>query len=220
MHVILGDEEQNQAEAYPEWCDLSWFHNCKDITVDVELHYHDAPEIWLWHEGAADGIVDGQEIALTPGVMVYTPPGCLHSYHARGRHSNTGIVPRMREGQRGGHLHVDETGENPVPEMPAFHVAPEDSHAQHPAAFPPGAFLQSAYRATYEADDRVLRAVTTGWTAILVREGSLAATVDGSEVELGESELLIVDRSCSVDVRAAAASEVAFAFGWPPEAGR
>jgi len=62
--------------------------------------------------------------------------------------------------------------------------------------------------------------VTTGWTAILVREGSLAATVDGSEVELGESELLIVDRSCSMNVRAVAAAEVVFAFGWPPEAGR
>lgn len=220
MHIILGYEDQNQAEAYPEWCDLSWFHNCKDITVDVELHYHDAPEVWLWHEGAADGIVGGREVALTPGVMVYTPPGCLHSYQARGRHSNTGIVPRMREGQRGGHLHVDETGEDPVPEMPAFHFAPEDSLPSDPTVFPSGAFLKSAYCATYAADDRVLRTMTTGWTALLVREGSLAATVDDSEVELGESELLIVDRSSSVDVKAVTASEVAFAFGRPPEARR
>ena len=63
MHVVLSNEEQNRPEAYPAWCNLSWFHNCRDITGDVETHYHDAAEIWLWHEGTAEGVVDGKEVS-------------------------------------------------------------------------------------------------------------------------------------------------------------
>ena len=63
MHVVLSEEEQNRPEAYPEWCNLSWFYNCRGITGDAEPHYHDAAEIWLWHEGAADGVVEGKEVS-------------------------------------------------------------------------------------------------------------------------------------------------------------
>ncbi len=217
MHVILSQQDQGRPEAYPEWCNLSWFYNCCRITGDVEPHYHDAAEIWLWHEGAAGGVVDGEEVSLCPGVMVYAPAGCLHSYRAHDQHSNTGIVPRWESWMRPGHLHVEETGENPSPEMPAFHFPPEDNHPRCPAVFPPGAFLKTAYRGRYEAAANVLNTVTTSWMAILVREGRLAATIDGSAMAVNVPELLIVDQSCSMEVRAETASELVFAVGRPPD---
>ena len=217
MHVVLGKEEQNRPEAYPQWCNLSWFHDCRGLTGDVKPHYHDAAEIWLWHEGGADGVVDGEEVSLDPGVMVYTPAGCLHAYRARGRHSNTGILPRRESWMRAGHLHVDQTGEDPSPEMPAFHFLPQENTPQSPAVFPPGAFLKAAYRGHYEAGAKVLDTVPSGWLAILVREGRLAATLDGSSVVLNEPELLIIGRSSAVTVAAETASELAFAVGWPPD---
>ena len=217
MYVVLNPEQQNQPESYPDWCNLSWFHDCRGITGDVEPHYHDAPEIWLWHEGSAEGVVDGEKIALSPGAMVYTPAGCLHSYQAHGQHSNTGIVPRRESWMRHGHLHVEETGESPSSEMPAFHFGPEEGLPGDPAVFPRGAFLKAAYRGQYEANTDVLQTTTTGWTAILVREGRLAATVDRNAVVVSGPDLLIVGRSCSMEARAEVACELAFAVGWPHE---
>jgi len=217
VHIVLSNEDQNRPEAYPEFCHLGWFHNCRARTGDVEPHYHDAAEIWLWHEGTADGVVDGREVALRPGVMVYTPPGCLHSYRAHGRHSNTGITPRPESWMRRGHLHVEETGAPPSPEMPAFCFAPAENPPGAPAVFPPGAFLKTACRGQYEAGADVLKTVTAGWLAVLVREGRLAVAVDGAAVAVNESELLIAGPACAVEARAQAASELAFAVGWPPQ---
>ena len=118
---------------------------------------------------------------------------------------------------RHGHLHVEETGENPSPQMSAFHFSPEESRPEGPALFPPGAFLKTVYRGQYEAGTGVLQTVTTSWMAILVREGRLAATLDGSSMVLNEPELLILGRSSAVTVAAETASELAFAVGWPPD---
>ena len=118
---------------------------------------------------------------------------------------------------RDGHLHVEETAENLSPEMPAFHLRPGESHPRCPAVFPSGAFLKTAYRGQYEAGANVWNTVTTSWMAILVREGRLAATVDGTAVVINEPELLIVEQSCSMEVRAEAACDLAFAVGWSPE---
>ena len=118
---------------------------------------------------------------------------------------------------RDGHLHVEETGEELSPESAAFHLPPEESNPRCPAVFPPSAFLKTAYRGQYEAGANVLNTVTTSWTAILVREGCLAATVDATAVVVNEPELLIVDQSCCLAVRAEASCELAFAVGWPRE---
>ena len=134
MYVVLKSTEQGQPDAYPAWCSTSWFHDFRDITSDVESHYHDAAEIWLWHEGGADGVVDGEKVSLVPGVMVYTPAKCLHDYRAHGRHSNTGIGPRPESWMRSGHLHVEKTGENLSPEMAAYHCeTPAGSGRWHDA---------------------------------------------------------------------------------------
>ncbi len=218
MYVLLDEAEQNRPDAYPEWCDLSWFHNCRSISGDVERHYHDAPEIWLWHEGDAEAVVDGEPASLCPGVVVYTPAGCLHSYQQHGRHSNTGIVPQLLPSMRRGHLPPDETGEQPSPEASAFCLGPEENDWRPPAVFPAEAFLRSAYSGQYQSGDTVLRTTTEGWVAILAREGSLGGTVDGGAIEISEPQLLILGPLSVIQLRARTACEVAFAVGWPPEA--
>ena len=216
MYLVLNNDEQNQPESYPKWCNLSWFHDCRGIQGNVEPHYHDAAEIWLWHEGSADALVDAHPISMYPGLMVYTPAGCLHSYQADGQHSNTGIVPRLAPSMRHGHLHVEQTRESPSPEIPAFHFLPEENHPEAPAVFPPAAFLKSAYRGQYEAGASVLQVTLPSWAAVLVREGRLAVTIDGNALEVNEYELLILDCDSVVEIRAKTACELAFAIGWSP----
>ena len=216
MHVLLSQEEQNQPAPYPPWCNLSWFYNCRGISGDVELHYHDAAEIWLWHEGTGESVVDGQDIPLRPGTMVYTPAGCQHSYQTTGKHSNTGIVPRKEDWMRTGHLHVLETGESPTPEMASFHFPSEANQPGNPVRSPTGAFLSSAFHGTFDAGENIMRTTTSGWTAILVREGILEAIVDETSLVVREPELLIASDSSQLDLRAQTASEVVFAVGWPP----
>ena len=215
MYIILDRQEQNQPERYPAWCGLSWFHNCVDIDADVERHYHDLPEIWLWHQGRAHGLVGDEPVPLRPGVMVYTPAGCQHAYTHETRHSNTGITPRAHRPVRRGHLHVVETGEDPVAEMPAFWFAPEDKAPAAPARFPRGAFLHGAYRGLYAAEDPVWNGGRDAWWALLVRQGRLVGHIEGRPHDLVAGQLLITSAATPVDLHAATASDVAFALGRP-----
>ena len=95
MYVVLSIEDRVKLNAYPQWCNLGYFRDYRDINGHTERHYHDVAEIWLWHEGRADGVVEDEDVDLRPGVMVYTPAGCQHAYHSHGLHSNTGIMPRI-----------------------------------------------------------------------------------------------------------------------------
>lgn len=219
-HVILNAEEQSRYEAYPPWCNLSWFQNCpygQEAGGIVEAHYHDFVEIWLWHQSCADGVVDGQAVKMSPGVMAYNPVGSIHSYVFHGFHSNTGICPRRRPGARGGHLHVEETGENPYPDMPAIILMPERNNPAHPAILPKSAFLQNAYSGQFNKGKTVFKGKTKSWLAILVREGHLTGNVDGENVDLLEPMLLIVDQGATVKLKAETASDAAFAVGRPTE---
>lgn len=215
MHVLLDADQQNRPENYPPWCNLSWFHNCVGIDADVERHYHDLGEIWLWHEGRAEGEVGGETVPLRPGVMVYTPAGCQHAYRRQTRHSNTGIVPRGHPGVRRGHLHVDETGEAPVPETAPFWFAADENTPASPARFPREAFLESAYHGGYARGEQVWKGSRDAWWALLVRAGRLTGLVEGTSRSVATGELLIVHAGTHADIRAAAPSDVVFAFGWP-----
>jgi mannose-6-phosphate isomerase-like protein (cupin superfamily) len=215
MYIVLNADQQGDPAAYPQWCNLSCFRTTQAATADVEPHYHDAAEIWLWHRGRAEGEVDGKAVALCPGVMVYTPAGSLHAYRAGAEHANTGIIPRREPWMRQGRLHPEETGETPSPEIPPFHVPAEQNTAAAPAVFPAGAFLKSAYAARVQKGGSVLRSSLQSWTAILVREGRLAGNVGGEMVAVAEPDLLVLDCGAAVDFRAESASELAFAVGWP-----
>lgn len=220
MHTILNADQQGDPAAYPRWCNLSCFRNTRAATADIEPHYHDAAEVWLWHEGTADGEVDGAPVPLSPGVMVYTPAGSLHAFRAEAEHANTGIIPRRESWMRTGRLHPEETGETPTPEIPPFALAAERNTAAAPAVFPEAAFLRNAYSARCHEGAEIHRTTLSSWAAILVREGRIAGTVDGESVVVAEPDLLILDRGATVDLRADVSSELAFAVGWPPEADR
>ena len=215
MHVMLDADAQNDPDSYPAWCNLSWFHDCANLDMDVERHYHDHAEIWLWHSGRAEGTVGERAVDLYEGVMVYTSAGCQHAYKQIAPHSNTGITPRADRPVRRGHLHVEETGESPTAEMPPFWYAPTDNTPAHPAAFPRQAFLQSACAGRFDANDAVWQGSRNAWWAALVREGELNAAVDGQTESIDAGELLIVRAGADIDLRAAVPSEVAFAIGWP-----
>lgn len=212
-YVILGFEEQNNYDNYPEWCDLCWFHNCVGVDCDIEKHYHDTVEIWLWHRGSAEGVIDGNNVALYPGVMVYASRGSLHQYNQDGKHNNTGISPRVAPDVRVGHLHIEETGEDPRPEFPAFWFTPEENNPRHPAEFPEKAFLRHAYRGEFKKGDVVCDENKDVWWGVLVREGALAGSVDGEDVDLPEGSLLLIRPGVKVYLKAKADSEAAFAVG-------
>lgn len=214
-HVIMDEQEQDQRDKYPSWCGLGWFHDCRGDS-DVEPHYHDHAEIWLWHEGSAEGVAGNESLHLRRGMMLYTPAGCIHSYRHTTSYRNTGITPKRSASMRCGHLHVEETGENPTPEMPAFWFDSEDNKPGMPALFPRQAFLQSAYSGRYGASERVWQGKRDGWWALLVREGCLAGRAEQEPLKLSEGELLIVPSGEGIELVAETESEVAFALGWPP----
>lgn len=215
MYKILNTQQQSDPALYPEWTNLGWFQNVRGITCDIEEHYHDAPEIWLWHEGGADGIFEGTPVDLHHGVLVYTPAKCLHSYKAHGMHSNTGISPKLDSTMRSGHLHLEETGELLIPEMASFHLPCKQNNPASPVDFPSGAFLKNAYCGEFNTGDTVYDNTCDNWIAILIREGQISGTVDGEELIAREGDLLIVSAGSKVKLHTDADSEIAFAIGWP-----
>lgn len=215
MYTILNIQEQGNPALYPEWTNLGWFQNVRGITCDIEEHYHDAPEIWLWHEGGADGIFEDVPIDLHHGVLVYTPAKCLHSYKAHGMHSNTGISPKLDASMRPGHLHLEETGECLMPEMPAFHLPQNLNTPANPVDFPSGAFLKNAYCGRFCTGDIVWESCCSSWVGILIREGRISGTVDREEIIASEGDLLIISSGSKARLHSNAESETAFAVGWP-----
>jgi mannose-6-phosphate isomerase-like protein (cupin superfamily) len=100
----------------PDWLEASAFGLFR-VPKDgaVELHYHDADEIWFVIEGRARVVSEGQEYEIGPGDLLCTGMGDEHGTIAV--HEN--LVGFFLEGGlqglgRRGHLHREEHGV-PVP---------------------------------------------------------------------------------------------------------
>ncbi|HRJ73264.1 MAG TPA: AraC family ligand binding domain-containing protein [Terrimicrobiaceae bacterium] len=215
MHVILTAREQDHPDHYPAWSPLGWFRNVRGMQGDVENHYHDIPEAWIWHEGSAFGIIAGAPVELTPGTAVYLPPGCLHSYAAHGRHSNTGIAPRRGAAMRAGHLHPEETGESPSPASAPVHLPPHENTAERPGELPQGSFLRNIYSGWFPAGAPIWRGTCAAWMALLIRTGGAEGIAGPHPFVLGEGDALIVQAGTDWQLAAGSDSDIAFAIGWP-----
>lgn len=215
MYVLLTPDELVCPEAYPAWCNLSWFQNFRNMTASVELHYHDLPEIYLWHEGKADAIIDGQPVPMRYGVMAYTAAGGQHAYIPEGAHSNTGVMPETFSGCRSGHLHVHETGESPQPEVPSFWVAPEQNPFAAPMDMPRCCFARHVVCGRFADAQTILKRHSEGWLALLVREGRIGIRADGHVMDAPENHLFLASQGVELDVSSSGMSEAALVEGWP-----
>lgn len=217
MYVILTPDALDCPEAYPDWCGLSWFRNYRHIagTELVETHYHDLPEIYLWHEGEAEAMIDGQPVPMRYGVMAYTAAGALHSITPTGIHSNTGIMPKAFPGCRKGHLHTDKTGESPKPQMPSFCMTSAENPFATPLELPRHCFARQIACAHFAGAQTILKRTTESWLGLLVREGEISIRVDGHVVKVSENHLFIVSQNIKLDVSSIINSEVAMVEGWP-----
>lgn len=100
----------------PDWLSTSAFGL---FTVKkggaVELHYHDADEIWFVISGRARAISEGQEYEIGPGDMLCTGMGDEHGTIEVYEDLTGFFLEASLEGQkRKGHLHREEHGV-PVP---------------------------------------------------------------------------------------------------------
>ena len=81
----------------------------------VELHYHDADEIWFVVEGRARVVSEGQEYEIGPGDLLCTAMGDEHGTVEVHEDLLGFFLEGELEGQkRSGHLHREEHGV-PVP---------------------------------------------------------------------------------------------------------
>jgi len=215
MDVVLTTDALECPEAYPDWCDLGWFQNFRHMTGNVEKHYHDLPEIYLWHEGKAEAIIDGRPVSLNYGVMAYTAAGAQHSYVPTGVHSNTGIMPRIPPGCRRGHLHPQETGESPKPNVPSFRVTPEENSFAAPLELPRHCFARRVACARFADAQTILKRKSESWLGLLVREGQISIRADGHGIEVPANHLFIASQNVALSVLSVVSSEVALVEGWP-----
>jgi mannose-6-phosphate isomerase-like protein (cupin superfamily) len=215
MYVVLAPDALDRPETYPEWCDLGWFRNYRHLTGAVETHYHDLPEIYLWHEGNGDARIDGQPVTMRSGVMVYTAAGAQHSITPAGVHSNTGIMPKAFLGCRHGHLHTQETGESPKPKAPSFRLTPEENPFATPRDLPRHCFTRRVACGRFADAQTILQRTSESWLALLVREGRINVRADGHVVDVPESHLFIASQGVDLRVSSVGNSEVALAEGWP-----
>ena len=100
----------------PDWLSASAFGMFRvPKGKEVELHYHDADEIWFIVEGRARVVSEGQEYEVGPGDMLCTGMGDEHGTVEVYEDILGFFLEATLEGQkRKGHLHREEHGV-PVP---------------------------------------------------------------------------------------------------------
>lgn len=216
MHTILKPGDLDEATSYPKWCGVSWFKNFrKETALKVEHHYHDFPEVYIWHEGSALAKIDGETVALRAGVIAYTATGAHHSYAADGVYSNTGIVPKVPLGCRGGHLHTSDTGESPKSQFPCFSLTPEENNLFAPMELPRYSFARHIACANFHDKTPAFKRTTASWCGFLVRDGAFRVSIENQSVILPENHLLFVSRGVTLEISAETDAEMAMVEGWP-----
>jgi mannose-6-phosphate isomerase-like protein (cupin superfamily) len=100
----------------PDWLSASAFGMFRvPKGKNVELHYHDADEIWYIVEGRARLVSEGQEYEVGPGDLLCTGMGDEHGTVEVFEDILGFFLETNLEGQkRKGHLHREEHGV-PVP---------------------------------------------------------------------------------------------------------
>ena len=119
---VIRRETLNQR---PDWLKASAFGMFRVPKGGaVELHYHDADEIWFIVEGRARVVSEGLEYEVGPGDLLCTGMGDEHGTIEVNEEILGFFLEAELEGQkRKGHLHRDEHG-LPVPRRrPAGQVA-------------------------------------------------------------------------------------------------
>jgi mannose-6-phosphate isomerase-like protein (cupin superfamily) len=113
MPVIRRDTVDQK----PDWLSASAFGMFRVPKGGaVELHYHDADEIWFIVEGRARVVSEGQEYEVGPGDMLCTGMGDEHGTVEVHEDILGFFLEANLEGQkRKGHLHREEHG-RPVPQ--------------------------------------------------------------------------------------------------------
>lgn len=128
MPVIRRQTAEEQATWQankPDWLKASAFGSFrvpKGTPTSVELHYHDADEIWFISAGRARVLSEGVEYEVQPGDLVCTGMGDEHQILEVFEDLIGFYLEGELEGpRRPGHLHRETDG-NPVRRRPA---APE-----------------------------------------------------------------------------------------------
>ena len=102
----------------PDWLKASAFGSFRlplGTPTSVELHYHDADEIWYISKGRARILSEGVEYEVRPGDLVCTGMGDEHQILEVYEELTGFFLEGELEGlQRPGHLHRDTDGV-PVP---------------------------------------------------------------------------------------------------------
>ncbi len=213
--VISGYDNLLNSNEFPEWADLSAFViTSPKEPRDVEIHYHGYEEIWFWWGGKGGGWIEGAEYTLMPGVLSYAPPHRLHAIKQQGFRKNTLIVPRVPEGQKWGHLHLEETGETLKPERNTILLNPEQTLPGSAYEFPEGSFLKKCTGGVYQDGDAVVDGTCPAWTAVLVREGTLAVKTEGDSFELNPEQCICISKGTEAEVRASGTADAAVVRGW------
>jgi mannose-6-phosphate isomerase-like protein (cupin superfamily) len=103
-------------DSKPDWLKVSSFGTFRvPKGGEVELHYHDADEIWFIVEGRARVVSEGQEYEVGPGDLLCTGMGDEHGTIEVTEDILGFFLETELEGERRrGHLHREEHGQ-PVP---------------------------------------------------------------------------------------------------------
>lgn len=121
LRATLSTEVMRLAGHWRETTILTIFQVRPD--KELELHYHDGDEYWLFYRGHGKATSEGVEYDLGPGDMVATGMGDEHGMPATGEIVEAVAFETALHGaRRRGHLHREEHGQ------------PEPRRARAPAA--------------------------------------------------------------------------------------
>ncbi len=197
--ILSGREELLNAGHFPDWVNLSAL-----ITLggerDVERHYHHYEEVWLWQEGAARAWSEGIEISMRPGMLSYTPADRQHSFDTEGYHSLTLIVPRIPEGERWGHLHLDKTADVLQPTDNSILLMPEQTGLDSDYCFPVHSFAKQMLCGACEAGTKISICQERSWEALLINSGAVNVTIDAVETQLHADQCICIAAGNSVEI--------------------
>lgn len=216
MHVIVsGYENLISGTGFPEWANLRAFAiTGSEKQKDVEIHYHHYEEVWFWWKGKGAGWIEGAEYTMLPGVLSYAPPNRLHAIGQMGPRKNTLIVPKLPEGEKWGHLHLEETGETLTPDRNTILLMPEQTTPDTDYEFPEGTFMRSCWGGAFSGGESVLDRTAESWSALLVREGTFTGEVDGESIRLNPQQCLFLSEGSAVRLKAEGPADCAFVQGW------
>jgi len=179
-------------DLYPSWAALTTLQYLpgQRTGAGVEPHYHDNDEFWLFLSGRGEVWLDGQNFAITPNTLIYTPMGVIHRFQMFTDFENVPAVTRLERAKRPLHLYPEVHGQ-PQPTVPGFVISGEDNTGPFADRGPrcPLSELRVVHLSAGEQVAEAQAAQTEYW---LVLNGAIQISVEGQFVELGPGDLAML----------------------------